>query len=1063
MKIILKADDLAGYPGKNKIIPKRWQRFVDLIEKYKIKATIGIIGNSLLFNDEGYFEWVKKYDKLAFIEFWNHGFLHRQFLFDNENYQEFKETTIEYQLQLIEYTNKLAKEKLNIEFKREWYWNKRKEEKNQVSWDEFLKDFSALFNIIDENKYFIIGMSDDGKNFYNYFEDNEKNKLKFFDNDIEKVKSNIVDKILNYFDCFYFDNEPLQNEKEILKKIIIFDIFNKDEKEILIIKIEQSPFLLKLKRERNLKKFRETSIIIRTYKEDGPGCTILDLSDEIYKKKFDKFYNKYKILSSKNTIIDVIEAYAKFLYNRYNIKKHNVSTTYSSSEFFEIYSIIQNDKYLEVFIYFSKYSSIQKILKNYIIKEYGDILKKHQEIYIIFEEQRDFKRIISRIGYNHIKSENQKITILSKNVKYFDSPIQFIEKEIYFQVKNDIKNELFPKRFSGVFVNPLINSSDIDIISKMKQWIDAKHLPIFALIGSGGVGKTTIAKKFCSQVENDVIFIDSKDLISNIRYIAKLNTIYDFVKLFIKSQSDIEIDENYFSEEMINVLVDSGKLLIVIDGLDEVILNYSDFDFNNFIKTIYNNCLDNLGKTKILLTIRDTFWKEEYEKNIENSIIKGFDIAKSEEYFEKKLEDDKLVNKALKLLKTNLKDDLVSPFILEIISLAIKKKISNENINSNYICNDIFIDNLIYHICNREIIKFESSHSKNIDEQIKFFIKMSIEYNGEITLKQLFSILDENMARAYKAHALLSLEGDILSFKFDLLIEYFKILSVTKIINKNINDYQQDDLLQEKNNTLFKQIYLNDQNLKRINNNIEELKFLYIQIIDRLENIEFLKKHKYIFSFILSILLRLNPKKDKQSNTEFIKEILNKNDKYVGLCLSDNYLHDKFLFSFEDITFECCYIDYKYFGDCNFNKSTIFYNSIIQGYYNVKYNFSENNFDTSSILSEDMKKILEVREEDIKDERDKIKNDILEILRKFYKHSFKVIKKERLKNINNNIFDFLKKEKIIINEYQTTSSKRREEMFMINKNFQNELELIFGNQIVDIKLLDELIDKYLKK
>ena len=51
MKIILKADDLAGYPGKNLIVPKRWQQFVDIIEKYKIKATIGIIGNSLIFDN----------------------------------------------------------------------------------------------------------------------------------------------------------------------------------------------------------------------------------------------------------------------------------------------------------------------------------------------------------------------------------------------------------------------------------------------------------------------------------------------------------------------------------------------------------------------------------------------------------------------------------------------------------------------------------------------------------------------------------------------------------------------------------------------------------------------------------------------------------------------------------------------------------------------------------------------------------------------------------------------------------------------------------------------------
>lgn len=129
MKIILKADDLAGFPGKYEVVPKRWQRFVDIIEKFNIKATIGIIGNSLVFDDKEYFEWVKKYHKDGLIEFWNHGFLHRQFNFDGETYQEFRDTTSEYQLQLINYTNKLAKEKLNIEF----------------------ITFGAPYNAIDEN------------------------------------------------------------------------------------------------------------------------------------------------------------------------------------------------------------------------------------------------------------------------------------------------------------------------------------------------------------------------------------------------------------------------------------------------------------------------------------------------------------------------------------------------------------------------------------------------------------------------------------------------------------------------------------------------------------------------------------------------------------------------------------------------------------------------------------------------------------------------------------------------------------------------------------------------
>jgi peptidoglycan/xylan/chitin deacetylase (PgdA/CDA1 family) len=115
MKIILKADDLAGFPGKDLIVPKRWQQFVDIIEKYNIKATIGIIGNSLIFDDKEYFEWIKRYSDI--IEFWNHGFLHRRFNFDGKEYYEFKGTLKEYQLQLISYVNSLAKEKLGFEFK----------------------------------------------------------------------------------------------------------------------------------------------------------------------------------------------------------------------------------------------------------------------------------------------------------------------------------------------------------------------------------------------------------------------------------------------------------------------------------------------------------------------------------------------------------------------------------------------------------------------------------------------------------------------------------------------------------------------------------------------------------------------------------------------------------------------------------------------------------------------------------------------------------------------------------------------------------------------------------
>jgi hypothetical protein len=958
-----------------------------------------------------------------------------------------------------------AKETLTIEFKREWYWNKINEDKGTQDWDEFLKDFSALCNVIDDNKYLIFGVSDDGNNAFNYFEDSTKNKLKFFDRDLDEIKNDIIKKILTSFECYYFDNESLDNERDIFFKNIIFSIVDIKDNQVLVIKINQFPFLLRLQKDRNLKKYREKSILIRTINNDGPGCTVLDEDEkEKYKTHFDIFYHKFKMLSSKNTIKYMIEAYAKFLYNRYSIVLENEDNiSYSNSNFFEVYSINQNQKYLEIFIYFSKYSSIQKVLENEILKKYLTTLKKYQEIYVVFEEQRDFKRIISKIKVDTIIVENNKVCIGKKEIKYFDSSTVFIEERIYNQIKNDIENEvLFPKVFSGVFVNPLINDADIDIISIMKTWINTKHSPMFALIGGGGVGKTTIAKKFCSQIENDIIFIDSKDLISNLKYIEKLNTLYDFVKLFIQSQDDLEIDENYFNEELINILVDSGKLLIVIDGLDEVILNYSDFDLNAFIETIYKNCLDNLGKTKILLTIRDPFWKKEYKSKIESFIINGFNINKSKEYFLKKLENDKLAKKAIELLQDNLtNENIFSPFILEVISLTIENKISKDSIYSDFICSDIFIDVLVYHICDREVIKFPNIHDKKIDEQIKFFIKMSIEYNGEITLKQLFNIFDKNIADAYKTHVLLYFDGDKLSFKFDILIEYFKMLNIINIINQNLYNYN-ENLLVEANNQLCKQVYLDDKNLVRIDGSIEELKFLYLQILDKLEILNELDKYLYVYSFILSITLRVNNKQDKQSNTELIDELLNKEDIHIGLCLSNNHLHDKFLFNFNDMKFKYSYVDYKYFGDSNFNGKTKFCNSLILGYYDIKYNFSEINFDTSSILSESMKKILEVKEENILDLNKRIKDNILDILKKFYRHSFKEMIKERLKNIDDSIFRFLVKEGLIIKQYITTSKKRKEESFTINEKYQSDIEMILNNQIGDLKLINELVEKYRK-
>ena len=205
MKIILKADDLAGYPGKNKIIPKRWQKFIDLIKKYNLKANIGIIGNSLIFDDFEYFKWIKS--NLDFIEYFNHGFLHRQFNFDGETYQEFCGTTKEYQLKLIEYTNKLAQEKLGFEFESFGAPYNATDKNTSLALNEtsikvayFLKDSFNGINLISRTDCEIPVHCPNFKEFKHNFKEMEYTVIQLHPNMWNEEKFNEFEKILKFLD-----------------------------------------------------------------------------------------------------------------------------------------------------------------------------------------------------------------------------------------------------------------------------------------------------------------------------------------------------------------------------------------------------------------------------------------------------------------------------------------------------------------------------------------------------------------------------------------------------------------------------------------------------------------------------------------------------------------------------------------------------------------------------------------------------------------------------------------------------------------------------------------------
>ncbi len=112
--VILKADDMVY--DQLTAIPVKWKRFVDLIKDYNVKASIGLIGNSLERGNLTYIEYLKDLYAEGRFELWNHGYNH---LLNGRsetagNYTEFRNSGYEYQKEHLLKTQLLAREKLGI-------------------------------------------------------------------------------------------------------------------------------------------------------------------------------------------------------------------------------------------------------------------------------------------------------------------------------------------------------------------------------------------------------------------------------------------------------------------------------------------------------------------------------------------------------------------------------------------------------------------------------------------------------------------------------------------------------------------------------------------------------------------------------------------------------------------------------------------------------------------------------------------------------------------------------------------------------------------------------------
>jgi peptidoglycan/xylan/chitin deacetylase (PgdA/CDA1 family) len=114
-KIVLKLDDLS--PSKDGVSVK-WTRVADFAKSRNIKVSFGIIAAGMEQGNPAFYDWVKARHADGSIEFWHHGWDHKERTDEasKKKVQEFSGESYEHQKKHMTDANRVAKEKLGFAF-----------------------------------------------------------------------------------------------------------------------------------------------------------------------------------------------------------------------------------------------------------------------------------------------------------------------------------------------------------------------------------------------------------------------------------------------------------------------------------------------------------------------------------------------------------------------------------------------------------------------------------------------------------------------------------------------------------------------------------------------------------------------------------------------------------------------------------------------------------------------------------------------------------------------------------------------------------------------------------
>ncbi|WP_076502319.1 NACHT domain-containing protein [Shewanella morhuae] len=652
------------------------------------------------------------------------------------------------------------------------------------------------------------------------------------------------------------------------------------------------------------------------------------------------------------------------------------------------------------------------------------------------------------------------------------------------------------KRDLGIYTRPnfidqslILNNGDVEDLGPAYDYLKRKlkedeQVTANVIIAPGGTGKTTLCSNLARfyQKEDDVIpvFIESEEMKKSSTLLARreIKSVYDLYDAY--SSVCINQDDEYvFNKVTFEVLILTGKLILIIDGLDEIIpLFHEGFDIELFLKSI-DELNREMSSSKIIITSRNDVISDDLVSkysNLSKFLLLGFDDKTCQKYLEKRFKNYNNSEQMIKAVKTNVtplisKDEnqRILPFIVDLLSSIVEDSQGTDSLgfelsfeDKSYESNSELTDYLVYSILRRESVR--QTIEITISEVLDVFLELAISHSDTFPTEDLKNIISvyypevaADLTDKLMRNPLITVKGDSCSFKYDFISEYFNSLSIIHYINSGSKSDELVKLIAKHaygESGVFKDV-LKYFSVKDVDSK-ELIKRLVVNIRTTLHYEDVFKKDDYRFraiSFLVNLVFGLNKSSSKTERMAKLKYMLGDDNSIYFLSI---YGDGKALDFSDTHVFNSRFVGYKGFTISKFN-NTKFSNCVFESINNnnIPTTLEPEMFDSCQMGDLDV--VIELAKSRLNESRSLVEKELRTFFTSFFNRARFVDQKksyvkfsDKIKGIDNNFFDNLLSKGVI----NVKLEKSDETYFQICSSYQDSVYTLIMNNAVDDKMRD---------